>query len=230
MASHFSCFVTGTDTNVGKTLIAAALLHKCRAHGWRSVGMKPVASGCTQYVDGTWRNEDVEALAAASSIRGDRALVNPYLLREAIAPHLAADHVGVHIDPKVIMDSYRQLSEQADAVIVEGAGGFLVPLAGDFDSGDLARNLGLPVVLTVGMRLGCINHALLTQDAIVTRGLKLAGWVANCMERDMACLEENLASLKQRLHAPLLGTVPFMEAPDPVKASEYLALPFQDSL
>lgn len=218
------CFVTGTDTGVGKTLVAASLLHKCRERGWTALGMKPVAAGCDSD-DSHESNEDVEALIAASNLTVDRTLINPYLFREAIAPHIAAEEAGVCIALPHIADCFRQLSDLADAVVVEGAGGFLVPLGATYDSGDLARLLGLPVVLVVGMRLGCINHALLTQEAIKSRGLSLAGWVANRVTPDMDRFEENLAALRLRLSAPLLGVIPFLDAPDPVVAAGYLELP-----
>jgi len=208
-------FVTGTDTGVGKTLVAAALLHKCRERGWTSVGMKPVAAGCG----------DVDALIAAGNLAADRQLVNPYFFSEPIAPHIAAEEGGVGIALPRIADCFRQLSEIADAVVVEGAGGFLVPLGADHDSGDLACLLGLPLVLVVGMRLGCINHALLTQEAIASRGLSLAGWVANRVAPEMDRFEANLAALRQRMVAPLLGVVPFLDPADPVAAADYLMLP-----
>ena len=224
MTSQFGCFVTGTDTDVGKTLIAAALLHKCRERGWRAIGMKPVAAGCAQDADGVWRNADVDTLNAASNVRAVAADINPYLFRAAIAPHLAAAHEGRRIEAARIRVSYARLQAQADAIVVEGAGGFLIPLADDFDSADLARELGLPVVLVVGMRLGCLNHALLTQEAIAARGLTLAGWVANRIDPAMSCFDENLATLKGLLHAPLLGVVPFMEQPDVMAAAGHLVL------
>lgn len=210
---HF--FVTGTDTNVGKTLVATALLHKCRERGWRATGMKPVAAG----------SDDVDALVAAGNLTLPRTLINPYLFHEPIAPHIAAAEEGISIDLSHIADCYQQLAQRADAVIVEGAGGFLIPLGPDCDSGELALLLGLPLVLVVGMRLGCINHALLTQEAIKRRGLSLAGWVANRVDPGMARFSENLAALEFRLAAPLLGVVPFLEPPDAITAADYLKLP-----
>ena len=217
----FACFVTGTDTDIGKTLVASALLHKCRERGWTAVGMKPVAAGCGS--DGS--NEDVEALVAASSLAVERSLINPYLFRDPIAPHIAAAEAGVSIEAERILDSFERLRQQADAVVVEGAGGFLVPLGAAWDSGDLARLLGLPVVLVVGMRLGCINHALLTEEAIAKRGLALAGWVANRISPAMDRYAENLESLRQRLAAPLLGEIPFLDPPDATVAAGCLELP-----
>lgn len=198
-------FVAGTDTAVGKTLVSSALLRGFRALGWRAAGMKPVAAGC----DAAGRNEDVEALIAASSPGLDRNLVCPYLLQPPIAPHIAAAEAGLRIELAVIERAFIALSALADAVIVEGVGGFRVPLAEREDAGDLARRLGLPVVLVVGLRLGCLNHALLTQDAIESRGLTLAGWVANRIDPGMAKAEENIAALRERLHAPLIAEVPF---------------------
>ena len=211
-------FVTGTDTNVGKTLVASALLHQCRARGFSAIGMKPVAAG----------SGDVDALIAAGSVAVNgkvRTLINPYFFREPIAPHIAAAEAGVSIDLHHIAACFGQLSKLAEAVIVEGAGGFLVPLGTKHDSADLARLLGLQLVLVVGMRLGCINHALLTQEAIKSRGLTLAGWIANRIDPDMDRFEENLDALKTRLSAPLLGVIPFLDRPDPVVAAACLELP-----
>ncbi|HEX4328983.1 MAG TPA: dethiobiotin synthase, partial [Burkholderiales bacterium] len=185
-----SWFVTGTDTGVGKSLVAAALLHACRARGYTTVGMKPVAAGC-ELIDGEWRNEDVEALIAASSVAAPRELVNPYLFRPPIAPHIAAAEASVLISSAHIAQCCAQLAALAQSVVVEGAGGFLVPLGKTEDMGDLAKVLGLPVVLVVGMRLGCLNHALLSAEAIRARGLTLAGWVANRIDPEMPRFEEN---------------------------------------
>lgn len=206
-------FVTGTDTEVGKTLVACALMHACRRAGMRVVAMKPVAAGCYQTPDG-WKNEDVEALRAAADVEAPLDEINPYRFVDPIAPHIAAARTNVSIDLAVIRERYAALARRADRVIVEGAGGFLVPLNEQEDFGDLARALALPVVLTVGMRLGCINHALLTQEAIRARGLTLAGWVANRIDAAMHAFDENLDSLKARLQAPLLGIVPRLASPD----------------
>jgi dethiobiotin synthetase len=230
-ALKFGCFVTGTDTDAGKTLIAAALLHLCVQQGWRSAGMKPVAAGCTQDEDGQWRNADVTALFNAGNVQVNMADINPYCFKEAIAPHLAACHEGVAIQPAVLHAAFQRLARQADALVVEGAGGFMVPLSDEHDHcyglDDFAAELQLPVVLVVGMRLGCLNHALLTQAAIQARGLKLAGWVANCVEPQMRCFEENLATLQNRLQAPLLGVVPHLQpaAARIVGAASHLQLP-----
>ncbi|MEO7623568.1 MAG: dethiobiotin synthase [Gallionella sp.] len=215
-----SYFITGTDTGVGKTLISCALLHGFAAQGKRVAGFKPVAAGCGE----DEHNDDAEALRAASSLPLTYGQVNPYCFRHAIAPHIAARNEGVRIDLARILTSYGELSGQADEVIVEGAGGFLVPLNDTQDGGDLAVQLSLPVILVVGMRLGCLNHALLTVEAIATRGLALAGWVANVIQGDMASVDENVAALQQRISAPLLGLVPYMAEPDARVAGELLNL------
>lgn len=214
-------FVTGTDTGVGKTLVTAALLHALGGLGERAVGMKPVAAGA-ELQDGVWVNEDVAMLRAASGVEAAAERVNPYLFREAIAPHIAAEHKGVRIEIPRIVAAYESLAREADRVLVEGAGGFLVPLGPGRDMADLAVALGLPVLLVVGMRLGCLNHALLTAEAIERRGLTLAGWVANRIDPDMAAYDENLASLAARLRAPLLAEFAHWRTPDPRQAARFL--------
>jgi dethiobiotin synthetase len=211
-------FVTGTDTNVGKTLISCALLHGFAAQGKRVVGMKPVAAGC----DDKGRHEDVTQLSAAGNVAASKNQINPYCFVPAIAPHLAAQQAGVSISFARIVESLSALTAQADVVIVEGAGGFAVPLNAKQDSADLAQQLALPVILVVGMRLGCLNHALLTAEAIAARGLTLAGWVANVVDAEMAMLNENIAALQQRIAAPLLGVVPYLVPPDARDASKRL--------
>jgi dethiobiotin synthetase len=205
-------FVTGTDTGVGKTLIACAMLLQIARSGLSAVGMKPVAAGCTRTDDGAF-NDDVEALRAASSVQVPLEWVNPYLFDAPIAPHIAAANEGRSIDLDIIREAFRRLCDSADAIVVEGAGGFCVPLDDRHDTSDLACRLGLPVVLVVGMRLGCLNHALLTQEAIATRGLTLAGWVANCIDPGMREVQANIKTLRRKIAAPLLGTVPFMATP-----------------
>lgn len=217
-------FVTGTDTEIGKTLIACALLHLLAARGLSTVGMKPVAAG-TQIVAGCAVNEDVEHLRAASTLKLDARAVNTYLLQEPIAPHIAAAQEGTTLDLGRIAEDFRSLQTQAEAVIVEGVGGFRVPLDDTHDTADLAQALGLPVILVVGMRLGCLNHALLSAEAICARGLKLAGWVANQCGPSMLRQEENVKALERRLDAPLLGVVPHLERPDPAQAAGHLRLP-----
>jgi dethiobiotin synthetase len=208
-------FVVGTDTNVGKTYIASALLRYFVANGKNALGMKPVASGCELSGYGIWAgqlvNDDVVALYEAGNVEASLQLINPYHFEPAIAPHIAAQKAGVDIDLDLIARSYHALVEMADVVVVEGAGGFFVPLNDQQTLADLAVKLNLPMILVVGMRLGCINHALLTVEAIKARGLTLAGWVANRIDPDMSMFEENLASLQQRIEAPCLSVVGWQE-------------------
>ena len=207
-------FVTGTDTGVGKTLVACALLRALAANGLRAVGMKPVVAGCEQTPEGRWVNEDVAALSAASSAGAPPEAVNPYRFREAIAPHIAAQREGRAIELALIEQRCDELAAAFHAVVVEGVGGFRVPLNGAEDTADLAVRLQLPVILVVGLRLGCLSHALLTAEAIRARRLRLAGWVANRIDPQMAATDENIAALEARLPAPLLGVVPWMHRPD----------------
>lgn len=209
-------FLTGTDTEVGKTLIAAAFLRAAAAQGLKSLGMKPVAAGGA---------EDVDALVAASNVQAPREAVNPYLLREPLSPHLAARHDDLLIDLERIARCFNELRGRADFLVVEGAGGFRAPLGDTHDGADLAARLGLPVVLVAGLRLGCLNHALLTAEAIRARGLRLAGWVANQVDARMACVAENVDTLRARLAAPLLGFVPYQAKPDAARVSALLKLP-----
>jgi dethiobiotin synthetase len=219
-------FITGTDTNVGKTLIACALLHGFAAQSKRVVGMKPVAAGCR--AEGI--HEDVRQLRAASNVLASLGQVNPYCFVPAVAPHLAAQFAGVIINLERIVASFTELAGQADVVIVEGAGGFLVPLNDREDSADLVTQLGLPIILVAGMRLGCLNHALLTAQAIAARGLVLAGWVANCVDENMVMLDENIAALQQRITAPMLGVVPYQVQPDTKVAANFLNLNLLDNV
>ena len=202
-------FVTGTDTGVGKTEIACALMRAAARSGRTVVGMKPVAAGARR-VAGALVNADVEALQRASTLRAARALVNPYIFAPAIAPHLAACEAGVLLDIGVMLRAYRALATRAQVVIVEGAGGLRVPLDDRYDMADLARRLQLPVVLVVGMRLGCLSHALLSAEAIVGRGLTMAGWVANRIDPNMTRYAQNVDTLRLRLRAPLLAQVPYV--------------------
>lgn len=217
-------FITGTDTGVGKTLVTATLLESLRHLGIAAVGMKPVAAG-SEMIDGLWVNEDVARLRAASAMALPERLVNPYLFREAIAPHIAAERKGVKIEIPRIVDACTGLMDQAEVVLVEGVGGFLVPIDARHDMADVALGLNLPVVLVVGMRLGCINHALLTQEAIMNRGLPLAGWVANRLDPEMAAYAENLEALRLRLNAPLIAEIPFLRRFDPLHVMGYIANP-----
>ena len=198
-------FIAGTDTEVGKTHAACALIAALRAQGRRVAAMKPIAAG----TDGDGHNDDVERLRAVANVDVPRQLMTPYLFAPAIAPHLAAQEAGVSIEIAPIVAAFRQLTLLADDVVVEGVGGFRVPLNEHEDSADLAVALGLPVILVVGLRLGCLSHALLTAEAIEARGLTLAGWIGNHIDPAMARQSANLAALTARLAAPCLGTLPF---------------------
>lgn len=209
MSLRFGCFVTGTDTGVGKTLVSAALVHKLATAGLRAVGMKPLAAGAALREGQLW-NEDVAMLSAQSSVSLPVDLICPLMFRDAAAPHIAATLEDRTIDIATVMSAYRQLSAQVDALVVEGVGGFRVPLSDDLDTADLAAEMQLGVILVVGLRLGCLNHALLTADAIASRGLTLSGWVANQIDPAMPHQAANLEALSRRLSAPLLGVVRWM--------------------
>lgn len=207
MSPAHGLFVTGTDTGVGKTVVSAALVHAYVRLGYRVVGMKPVAAGAERQ-GSVWVNEDVACLRAESNVDAPQDWVNPYLFREAMAPHIAAERKGVTIEIPRIRAAYEGLASLAEVVVVEGVGGFRVPLSAQRDTSDLAVALNLPVVLVVGIRLGCISHALLSSEVIVARGLKLAGWVANRLSPGMPAQDENIDALRLRLQAPLLAELP----------------------
>lgn len=203
-------FVTGTDTGVGKTVVAVALLRALVASGWRAVGMKPISAGIEPGASG---NADVVALDEAGNVDAPIADRNPFAFAPAIAPHLGAAQVGVAIDVAVVAAAYARLASRCDVVVVEGAGGVLVPVDATRDMLDIAASLHLPVMLVVGVRLGCLNHALLSAAAIRSRGLHLAGWVANCIDPQMHAVEANVESLAARLSAPRLATIPWGAPP-----------------
>ena len=221
--SRFACFVTGTDTEIGKTLISAAILHKLVQRGQRACGMKPIAAGAEER-DGELHNDDAAMLRAAGNVHLPQSITTPFMLREPCAPHVAASLEGVTIDPVPIIAAYAEISAASDSVVVEGVGGFRVPFTDTFDSADLAAQLNLPVILVVGMRLGCISHALLTVEAIVARGLVLAGWVANTADPDMRFFDENIEALAARIPAPLLGIVPRLEQATAANAARFIDL------
>ncbi len=218
---RFACFVTGTDTEIGKTLISSALLHALVQQGVRACGMKPVAAGAVMR-DGGLHNDDCDQLAAAGNVHLPQSITTPFLLQEPAAPHIAAALEKVTIDPVPILASYLEIAAASDATVVEGVGGFRVPLTDSYDTADLAQQLDLPMILVVGMRLGCINHALLTAEAIAVRGLKLVGWVANALEPEMAFKDENIEALAARLPAPLLGRVPRLAEATAAAAAAHL--------
>jgi dethiobiotin synthetase len=214
-------FLTGTDTEIGKTFVTCALLHRAGLDGLKAVGLKPIAAG----IDDAGLNDDVEAIRAASNLKLPREIVNPYCFTPAIAPHIAAAEAGISIEFGPIRASCDHARRQADLVIIEGVGGFCVPLGTNLVTDDLAVDLDLPVILVVGMRLGCINHALLTAKAIAARGLRLAGWVANRIDPAMSRFDENLATLQTLLPAPMLGVVPNLPGGGASGAAVFLKLP-----
>ena len=217
-------FVTGTDTEVGKTTIAAGLLYAARLAGLSTAAAKPVASGCQLTAEGL-RNDDALALLAQCSVPLRYEEVNPKAFAPAVAPHLAARDEGVRLDVAELDAAVRAIVDKgADFTLVEGAGGWRVPLTGTATLSDLARALQLPVILVVGVRLGCINHAVLTADAIVADGLPLAGWVANVVDPRTARLQDNLDTLSERLAAPCIGQVPYLPSASPERVAAYLDL------
>jgi dethiobiotin synthetase len=217
-------YITGTDTGAGKSLASASLLHALRAHGRRAVGMKPVASGCESTPEG-WRNEDALLLQAASTPAPAYADVNPYALPQPLAPELAAADAGVALELAPILAAHARLSAQADAVVVEGVGGWAAPLSATLDQVDLVRALDLAVVLVVGLRLGCINHARLTARAIEADGARLIGWIASDVDPAMARADDNFRLLHARLPAPCWGRLPYRERPEPAELAAALRIP-----
>lgn len=216
-------FITGTDTECGKTEITLGLMQSLQNRGKSVVGMKPVASGAELTLDGL-RNEDALRIQRQSSTPAPYELVNPYAFEPPIAPHLAATMAQQEIDFKFIQECQQRLAISTEMVVVEGVGGWRVPLGADGDISALAKFLNLPVILVVGMKLGCINHALLSAAAIQSDGLSLAGWVANIMDPKMLELEANLETLKQAISAPCLGVVPNMQPVDTSVVADCLNL------
>lgn len=204
-------FIAGTDTGVGKTFVACDLIRRGVAAGKRVAAMKPVSAGCVPTPEG-WLNDDVAQLRAASNVPLPISLMNPYAFEPAIAPHIAAQQAGVEIDLARIESAYREIAAQSDEVIVEGVGGLLVPLDAGHTAADIALRLNLPVILVVGMRLGCLNHALLTVEAVEKRGLKLQAWVANRIDPAMRAFDANLSCLEARIAAPLLCIFPHLDS------------------
>ena len=217
----FSCFVTGTDTEIGKTLVSAALLHILAQRRVRVAAMKPIAAGAEWRAD-AWHNDDADMLATQVNVQLPQAISTPYLFQTPAAPHIAAVIENTAIDPAHILQCYHQVRAQADAVVVEGVGGFRVPLTDTYDTADLAQQLNLPVVLVVGVRLGCISQALLTVEAIQARGLTLMGWVANEVDASMSHVSANIEALAQRINAPLLGRIPRLAYPSAAEAARFI--------
>ena len=219
-----ACLVTGTDTGIGKTFAAVALLHALRARGMRAVGMKPVAAGCVATADG-WCNDDALALQAASDPQPGYGDVNPYALPQATAPQLAARDAAVVVEPARIVDACARLAAMADVVVVEGAGGWAAPLADGFEHADLAHALRADVVLVVGLRLGCLSHARLTARAIVADGCGLAGWIGNRVDPGFDRVDDYLALLGRALPAPCLGVLAHADGGDAAVAGGGIVLP-----
>ena len=217
-----SVFVTGTDTGIGKTLVSAILLAALNDGGNRAVGMKPVASGCESTPDGL-RNDDALALLAQSHGSPDYALINPFALEAPIAPHIAARESGLDITLGPIDAAFAALSTNTDCVVVEGVGGWSVPLSDTLMQSDLVRSLKLPVILVVGIRLGCISHALLSARAISEDDCELIGWIGNRIDPDMLRADENIATLRERLTVPCLGILPFSVNRDARRLSAHLS-------
>jgi dethiobiotin synthetase len=222
-------FITGTDTEIGKTAITAGLTALAAQQGLRAAPIKPLAAG-QDFVAGRWVNDDVQRLLAATNIDLSDAEVGPLQLRTPCAPHIAAKLEGVAIEREALLAAIRATAAKADIAFVEGVGGFRVPLTDGWDTADLAVDLGLPVILVVGLRLGCINHALLTAEAVRARGLRLAGWVANQVDPDMPHVADNLAALAAAFSgefaaAPCLGHVPRLSDPSPAAVAAHLRLP-----
>lgn len=215
-------FVTGTDTEIGKTVVSAGLVSILVASGRRVAAMKPVASGAESTAEGL-RNADAVQLIGAANVEARYSEVNPFCFQPPIAPHLAAREAGQGIDPERIAQAAAALAARSDALVVEGVGGWQVPLAEGFDVPDLARRLGLAVVLVVGLRLGCINHARLSAESIRAAGCRLVGWVGNVATSEaMARQAENIDTLDRLLPVPCWGIVPYLDEPAPARVAEYL--------
>ena len=204
-------FITGTDTEVGKTLVCSLIMNSLKRQYTTVLPYKPVVAGL-RIIDGKMQNEDVIVLQRNGSRLLPPDTICPYHLKAAIAPHIAAEREKINLDPDVMLQGYRAVCDMADAIVVEGVGGFIVPIKDGFDTSSFAQQIKLPVVLVVGLRLGCINHALLTSEAILSRGLVIAGWVANCIDSPINdTVNSNIATLKRLIRSPCLGIIPFRE-------------------
>ena len=200
-------FVTGTDTEVGKTLVSGALILKLRELGRNAIGFKPVVAGTYQGQNGEYINEDIETLRVASNLPQTQSIC-PFVLDTPAAPHIVAKANGIELNVNKLLESFTSIQNENDVVVVEGAGGLIVPLNDHESLADFAQKIDLPIILVVGMKLGCLNHALLTIEAIKTRKMKIAGWVANALAQEMSLLNENIQSLQDRIDAPFLGMIP----------------------
>lgn len=201
-------FVTGTDTEVGKTLVSGALIMKLREQGVKTIGFKPVVAGTYKDSGDITLNEDLEVLRIASGLDHQELGLCPYVLDQPAAPHLVATQQGLKLELSVMYNAFRNIQKHVDCVVAEGAGGLLTPINENEDLGDFAKKIDLPLVLVVGMKLGCLNHALLTYEAINARNLKIAGWIANSLSKEIPLLQENLQTLQARIDAPFLGPIP----------------------
>lgn len=219
-------FITGTDTEVGKTRVTLAVMAALQVLNKQVVGMKPVASGCSESSDGL-RSDDALQIIQQASTKQKYTLVNPYAFAAPIAPHIAAQNAGVTIDLNRIISAYRALQANADIVVVEGVGGWRVPLGDNTTLSDMVRQLGLPVIMVVGLRLGCINHALLTAEAIRADGIEMIGWVANRIEPEYVDVDATLDTLRARLNAPLIGTLAYEPVMQSASLSQAIVLPVQ---
>lgn len=221
-------FITGTDTEIGKTAVTAGLTARAAQLGLRAAPIKPLAAG-QEFVDGRWINDDVQRLLAATNLDLSAADIGPLQMRTPCAPHIAAKLEGVNIDRSSLLSAIHATAAKADVSFVEGVGGFRVPLIDGWDTADLAVDLALPVIVVVGLRLGCINHALLTAEGVRARGLTIAGWVANQVDPAMAHVADNLAALERAFShefaAPCLGHVPRLLSPSPAAVAAHLRLP-----
>ena len=213
-----SFFITGTDTNIGKTAITCSLIAKCIEEGFRAGGMKPVAAGC-HIENGYMISDDVKKIIEVSNVDLNIKEINPYSFEPSIAPHISfkSNEIDIHLIKKYL----QSFENKMDYLFIEGVGGYAVPLTETFTTADLVGNLDIPVILVVGMKLGCINHTLLTVESILNKKQKLCGWVANRIDGDMQAYEENFSFLKEKIKAPCLGEVPYFKDFDPYKASKF---------
>ncbi len=214
-----SFFITGTDTNIGKTAITCSLIAKCIEEGFRAGGMKPVAAGC-HIENGYMISDDVKKIIEVSNVDLNIKEINPYSFELPIAPHISfkSNEIDIHLIKKYL----RSFENKMDYLFIEGVGGYAVPLTQTFTTADLVENLDIPVILVVGMKLGCINHTLLTAESILNKKQKLCGWVANRIDGDMQAYEENFSFLKEKIKAPCLGEVPYFKDFDSYKASKFI--------
>lgn len=208
MSKFAGFFVTGTDTEVGKTLVSGALIVKLREQQINTIGFKPVVAGTYTDTSGISLNEDLETLRIASNLGHNELSLCPYVLDQPAAPHLVATQQGLKLEMSVMTNAFQNIQKHADCVVVEGAGGLLIPINKDEDLGEFAKKIDLPIILVIGMKLGCLNHALLTHEAIKARNLKIAGWIANTLAEEMPLLQENLQTLQAKIEAPFLGLIP----------------------